>query len=647
MDVVAHNRLSRLPMWAAVFVLSVCAAIVVLSGWSEWASRDNTLRSAEIELGNLTRSLAQHAEDTIELADATIRGAVSALETDDGSVTTVLRLRAILRSEKSSLGRIRGVFAYDENGRWLATTEDVVLSNDNNADRDYFGRHRKSADRSLLIGGPVQSKSGRQWVISLSRRWNHPDGRFAGVVVATIDVDYFSGFYHRFDVGPHGTISLMSRDGTMLAHSVDLVADTAPQPLADDIAFYPSSGILHVQFLQDDSKRIGFYQRGQRYPFLLLVTRTQEDVLAEWKRHSFVRIAVIVGLVLLILGIGLFLVRLILQGRRLASALLSREKNFRLLAEDSSDIVARIGPDDRVRYISPSVVRVLGWTPAQLLGKRALAGIHPLDASPIEEIILSIKRGETEEARATYRIRRRDKSEIWVETALSASRNDDGTLDGFVAITRDVTQQMMLQGKLETLAVVDGLTGLANRRRFDERLLEEWSRAYREKTSLGLLMIDIDHFKAFNDTYGHQAGDECLHTVAVVLAGEAQRPSDLAARYGGEEFAILLPNTDAAGCARIGERIRRAIRETAIAHRGNAPFGIVTASIGGAVCRPGSERPLEHASLIEAADRALYAAKDGGRDRVIMAGELMPLAPSLAPDGDPSLDEATGVRARS
>ncbi|MGJ4942270.1 diguanylate cyclase domain-containing protein [Bradyrhizobium sp. HKCCYLS1011] len=632
MDVVAHKvRLSRLPVWAAVFVVAVCTAILALSGWSEWASRDNELRGAEVELGNLTRSLAQHVEDTVELADTIIRGVVSELEGEDGSGPAVLRLQGIFNSTKSSLGRVRGVFAYDETGRWLATTENVALSNYNNADRDYFSHHRRSADRSLLIGRPVQSKAGGQWVITLSRRWNHPDGRFAGVVLATIDVAYFSEFYRQFDVGPHGTISLMSRDGAMLAHSVDPVPDMERQSVVDDIPFHPSFGILHVRLPQDDSERITFYQRAQRYPFLLVATRTREDVLAEWTRHFYVRIAMVVGLVLLICAIGIFLVRLLLQGRRLALALTSNEESFRLLAEGSSDIVTRIGLDERIRYVSPSVLRLLGWQPAQLLGKRALAGIHALDLPQIEEIMASIKRGETEEGRATYRIRRRDKSDIWVETTLRGTRTDDGRLDGFVAITRDVSQQKALQGKLETLAIEDGLTGLANRRRFDERLLEEWGRAYREKTSLALLIIDIDQFKAFNDSYGHPAGDECLHTVAVILADEAQRSSDLAARYGGEEFAILLPNTDLAGCARFGERIRRAVREAAIPHRANPPSEIVTASLGGAVCRPGSERSAGPASLIEAADRALYAAKDGGRDRVIMASDVMAFAPSIVP----------------
>jgi diguanylate cyclase (GGDEF)-like protein/PAS domain S-box-containing protein len=414
----------------------------------------------------------------------------------------------------------------------------------------------------------------------------------------------------------------------VLVHRADSGGEHLIGPFVEDIPFHPASGIMHFQWPQDDSERVGFYQRAQRYPLLVLASRTQADVLAQWERNVIVQLAVVVSLVMLIIAIGVFLVRQLLQGQRMAARLASQEENFRLLAEGSSDIVARICLDERLRYISPSVMRVLGWQPHHLIGRHALLGLNPIDLPQVEATLASLKRGDAEEARATYRIRRRDSSEIWVESTLRVTCKDNGDLDGFVAITRDVTQQKALQVKLEAMAIEDGLTGLANRRRFDERLLEEWGRAYRERTTLALLMIDIDHFKAFNDAYGHPAGDECLHMVAGVLADEALRSTDLAARYGGEEFAILLPNTDAAGCVRIGERIRHAMKRAAIEHRLNLPSGVVTASMGGATCRPGAERSSGPTSLIEAADRALYAAKDAGRDRMIMAGEVIPIMPA-------------------
>jgi len=319
-----------------------------------------------------------------------------------------------------------------------------------------------------------------------------------------------------------------------------------------------------------------------------------------------------------------------MRSRQLARVLASSEANFRLLAEGSSDMVTRIRLDDIVSYASPSSLRVVGWHPRQLVGHSALSGMNPADVPAVQDTIDRLKRGEIEEGRTTRRTIHRDKGEIWIESTLRVTRNENGEIDGAVAITRDVTDQKILEEKLEALAIEDGLTGLANRRRFDQRLLEEWARAQRERTSLALLIVDLDHFKAYNDAYGHLAGDSCLRAVARILAEEAGRAGDLAARYGGEEFALLLPNTDSAGCSRIGERVRSALRKAAIPHALNPPFNMVTASLGGAVCRPGAERSVTPTALIEAADRALYVAKDQGRDRLAMSAPVLTLLPAAS-----------------
>jgi len=379
------------------------------------------------------------------------------------------------------------------------------------------------------------------------------------------------------------------------------------------------SGAFNFRSALDGLQRLGFYQQSSRYPFMVLATKAEDEVLASWRDAAVNRMTFVVGLVMLIAVMGLYLVRQLMQGRRLAVALAAKEANFRLLAEGSSDMVTRIGLDEQIYYASPSSVRIVGWRPEQLVGTPALAGVNPEDLVRVEETVAALKRGDTEEARIAFRTRHREKSEIWVESTLRVTRTVSGKVDGVVAITRDVTQQKDMEEKLETLATEDGLTGLANRRRFDERLLEEWGRAQRENTPLALLMLDLDHFKMFNDEYGHQAGDECLRAIAGILRVEAKRTADLAARYGGEEFAMLLPNTDAKGCAQIAEKILGEIRRAGMAHRLNLPSGRVTASIGGAVFRTGADRSAGRASLIEAADRALYGAKRSGRDRLVMA----------------------------
>lgn len=173
--------------------------------------------------------------------------------------------------------------------------------------------------------------------------------------------------------------------------------------------------------------------------------------------------------------------------------------------------------------------------------------------------------------------------------------------------------------KLATLAARDALTGLANRRELDRRLDSEWGRALRQNEILSILLLDVDHFKKFNDRYGHLAGDECLRKIADSIASVPTRPSDLCARYGGEEFAIVLPSTDGRGALVIAERIRSVVLERGILHEDGVD-GLVTVSIGIASCLP--KAMLEPAALIAAADQALYASKAAGRNSCSLASTV-------------------------
>lgn len=170
-----------------------------------------------------------------------------------------------------------------------------------------------------------------------------------------------------------------------------------------------------------------------------------------------------------------------------------------------------------------------------------------------------------------------------------------------------------LARKLERMSNLDGLTGLANRRCFDDTLIREWVRNGREDLPLGLLMIDIDHFKRYNDALGHVDGDGCLRSVAEAIRTATNRPSDLVARYGGEEFAIILPGTDYEGACHVAEKIHANLADTCIDHPDSKVSCSVTVSIGVASGVPTTSTIPEH--LLHAADRALYQAKQSGRNR--------------------------------
>jgi diguanylate cyclase (GGDEF)-like protein len=183
-------------------------------------------------------------------------------------------------------------------------------------------------------------------------------------------------------------------------------------------------------------------------------------------------------------------------------------------------------------------------------------------------------------------------------------------------LAREIGRRAAAEDRLEELATTDALTGLKNRRKFDAEIDVEWRRAARNKTPVAILMIDADHFKAYNDTFGHQAGDQVLVGIAICISDSVRRAGDCPARYGGEEFAVLLPGLTAVDAFAVAETIRLKVAQWAEAD-------VTTVSIGVASTTPAA--PMDWPDLIEAADRALYAAKANGRNQTVL-GSLPQLA---------------------
>ncbi|MEA5098337.1 MAG: diguanylate cyclase [Burkholderiaceae bacterium] len=183
------------------------------------------------------------------------------------------------------------------------------------------------------------------------------------------------------------------------------------------------------------------------------------------------------------------------------------------------------------------------------------------------------------------------------------------------ARVRNHIQLKLKTDLLESLAMLDGLTGIPNRRHFDQTLTDEWLRARRDAKPLSAIIVDIDHFKEYNDHFGHAAGDHCLTKIAELLAQTVNRAGDLVARYGGEEFVALLPDTDVQGAREVAERFRAAIESLALPHPLSSAADHVTASIGYASATPRDSNGAD--TLFEQADRRLYQAKGQGRNRII------------------------------
>ena len=218
--------------------------------------------------------------------------------------------------------------------------------------------------------------------------------------------------------------------------------------------------------------------------------------------------------------------------------------------------------------------------------------------------------------------------EASVDWAFEAGATDFVTKPIHWAVLRHRVRRLLREAKLaqqleqanqelQQLVVCDALTQLANRRRFNEYLGQEWQRMAREQTPISLILCDIDFFKAYNDTYGHQAGDGCLQQVAAALKAAAKRSTDLVARYGGDELVAILPNTPIAGALRVAEEIQLKVENMALAHTSSQVSHQVTLSLGIASTIPSAQSSPE--VLFAAADRALYQAKTEGRSRVVIA----------------------------
>ncbi|WP_262268498.1 sensor domain-containing diguanylate cyclase [Microvirga yunnanensis] len=494
MTAFAHIRPKSAARGLKAFVAVVCLVIVGLEGWRDWSEREQETARISAETVNLAKSLVQHAEDTFEVADALLVDVVDRVEMGGVLPNAVKRLDTFLVERVQSLQRIKALSVYGDDGFLLTSSLPGHRGKASVEAQTFFRHHRESTSSDWFLGPLIRDPLGGDWVLTLSRRIDKPDGSFGGVVQASIPPRYFANFFGRFDVGTQGSITLIHKDGTILSR-YPYIERAIGSSISNDPLFKEKRGSGAYDYVSpfDNVARMGGYHRNHIFPIGVLASVGRDEALADWNRE-FVFRTVVIGLLV-------------------------------------------------------ATLATLGW---------ALAA----------------------------ELRRREETEA----------------------------------ELSVLAVTDGLTGLANRRMFDKQLETEWLRASREKSPVSLLLIDVDQFKAYNDIYGHPAGDECLRTLAKAVASAARRPGDLAARYGGEELVVLLPDLDEVGAALVAEDIRAKVEALRMRHEASFPSRILTVSIGSATRIPSLDRSrIGPADLIALADDALYKAKQDGRNRVATA----------------------------
>ena len=279
---------------------------------------------------------------------------------------------------------------------------------------------------------------------------------------------------------------------------------------------------------------------------------------------------------------------------------------------DENFITSATDLEGAITHVSNAFCRISGYGRDELLGQNHRILRHPeMPASIYKEMWSTIMGGAI--WRGVIKNKTQNGNSYWVEVSILPTFDEMGKVTGYTAIHHDVTDKK----KIEELAITDELTGLYNRRHFNTILSQELKRIRRDDKKLAFIMFDVDHFKQYNDTYGHQKGDEVLALIGASLKGFLRRPGDFAFRLGGEEFGIIAEDMTTEEAVSFGDKFRQHLEEQRVEHQGNSAGPYVTVSLGVAVV--GSEDAVNEDDLFKMADDALYRAKDGGRNRLELA----------------------------
>jgi len=303
------------------------------------------------------------------------------------------------------------------------------------------------------------------------------------------------------------------------------------------------------------------------------------------------------------------------------STILDDNAVYRTLLESTKAIPWKLDwATMKFAYIGPQIEALLGWSADSWVSVEDWAmRMHPEDREYVVNFCVSQSQAGVDHE-ADYRALTKDNGYVWIRDVVHVVRNDSGKVEALIGFMFDITERkkneeqlLRLQKELEVLSFKDGLTNIANRRRFDSSFELEWERARGERRPLSILLFDVDYFKQYNDLYGHTQGDKCLVEIAQTLSLALDGPRDLVARFGGEEFVVLLPEADADAARKVAERCQRLLHKKSIVHALSPHDRRVTVSIGAGTIVPDGK--AERAGFIKAVDQQLYAAKKNGRDR--------------------------------
>ena len=419
------------PVGATAMVAFFAAVIVVtLGGWQLVRTREAILRDAEKNTSTLARALAQHAGRAVETVDLDLRDAVAQVESGLGPAELVAYLH-----NRSSLDQVFNLIITDASGAWIADTVPPHPPA-SSSDRAYFAWHRDHTDRGPHIGETVLGKTSGRVTIPLTRRITRADGSFGGLVVATLNPDFFRAFYKKVEFGSQNAIALWIDDGRRLVQVPDASELGGEKPTLANLAkeLPGPSGVSRTRSRRDGVEQILAVERFDKYPLAVSVAIAVDDVLADWRRESVVEAGFIGAAGLLLIGLGVVSERRNRQVRSFEQDSREADRQYRLLAENSSDLIAlKPGFSSIKSYVSPSARSTVGWEPEELKILPIDLFIHPDD---LERVASEFATLAPDRPRVTslHRVRHKDGHYVWLDSAFRLTESGDVIVAG-----RDVT----------------------------------------------------------------------------------------------------------------------------------------------------------------------------------------------------------------
>jgi diguanylate cyclase (GGDEF)-like protein/PAS domain S-box-containing protein len=574
------------------------------------AERENTLASATQSNANLARAFKEELLGYLAQIDLLVGFVKRQIERSRVGNINLVEPFQIAASKNPSLIQL----SFIDNKGWLAGSNLPYSGPVYLGDREHYKAHVNTGEDRLHIGRPVIGRVSGKSSVQISRRINTPDGRLAGVLVASVDPAYFVKAYGGVDLGQGGSAAVVRSDGVILArqsgNEIQTGADISASPLFAAIARSPR-GSLIARSAIDEVQRIFSYVAMEEYPLVAVTARSEDEVLRPYhqgRARYFSSAAAASGSVA-VMTVALLL--LFVSQRRTADRLSISEARFRSLTELSSD--AYWEQDEHFRFTrftdipkkasgAPGREREarIGKTRWELPNSRTSAAEWEAHKATLEAHKPFHDFVHSREA-ADGKLRHVSVSGLPIF-------DDRGKFEGYRGVTRDITEQKAAEERIRHLAQHDELTGLPNRTMFNRNVMHAITRAQRYGRTLAILFIDLDRFKFINDTLGHEVGDYVLEEIAERLRG-CMRGSDTIARFGGDEFVILIEEftapSDITGVVnKLLVAVRKPLKNQGQEFSLSASVGISTYPDDGNNAQ----------TLLKNADIAMYRAKDRGRN---------------------------------